>query len=73
MSQADWNGKRVLVSGAGGFIGSHLVETLLGAGARVRALVRYNSRDDAGYLKEIKNREGLEIMAGDLRLKISKR
>ena len=67
MSQAGWNGKRVLVSGAGGFIGSHLVETLLGAGARVRALVRYNSRDDAGYLKEIKNREGLEIIAGDLR------
>ena len=43
--------RRVLVTGAGGFIGSHLVEALVGAGARVRALVRYSSRADAGNLE----------------------
>ena len=62
-----WSGKKVLVTGAGGFISSHLVEYLLGAGADVRAFVRYNSRGDAGFLKEISDRSHLEIIAGDLR------
>jgi NAD dependent epimerase/dehydratase len=67
MNQSGWNEKKVLVTGAGGFIASHLVEQLLGAGGQVRAFVRYNSRDDAGYLKGIKKQDGLEIIAGDLR------
>ncbi len=46
-----WQNKQVLVTGAGGFIGSHLVETLAQSGAQVRALVRYNSRGDWGLLK----------------------
>lgn len=46
-----WRDKTVLVTGAGGFIGSQLVEALLRQGARVRALVRYNSRGDAGLLR----------------------
>lgn len=62
-------GKPVLVTGAGGFIGSHLVEALLHAGARVRAFVRYNSRADTGLLRfapqELVNE--VEILAGDLR------
>jgi dTDP-glucose 4,6-dehydratase len=46
-----WMDKRALVTGAGGFIGSHLVEKLIGLGASVRAFVRYNSRGDPGLLR----------------------
>src|SRR4030043_1636927 len=67
MSDRDWLGKNVLVTGAGGCIASHLVEYLLGAGAQVRAFVRYNSRGEVGYLREIKEQTHLEVIAGDLR------
>jgi NAD dependent epimerase/dehydratase len=64
----DWQGQRVLVTGAGGFIGSHVVERLVELGARVRALVRYNSRNDWGLLEllppPIKNE--IEVVLGDL-------
>ena len=64
-----WNGKQVLVTGAGGFIGSHLVEALLHTGAKVRAFVRYTSRNDPGLLKLLSPEEysKLEIIGGDLR------
>jgi len=65
----NWQGKRVLVTGAGGFIASHLVERLVGEDARVRVFVRYNSRNDVGMLKLIPANvfSKIEIMQGDLR------
>jgi NAD dependent epimerase/dehydratase len=65
----NWNGKKVLVTGAGGFIASHLVERMVSEGAQVRAFVRYNSRNDVGMLKQIPADvfSQLEVMYGDLR------
>lgn len=57
----------VLVTGAEGFIGSHLTELLLSEGYEVRALVQYNSFNSYGWLEEIKAKPGLEIVSGDIR------
>ncbi len=56
-----------LVTGADGFIGSHLVEALLAAGYRVRALAQYNSFNNWGWLEDIAPRPELEIVCGDVR------
>jgi dTDP-glucose 4,6-dehydratase len=63
------NNKTILVTGAGGFIGSALVQSLVGSGARVRAFVRYTSRAESGLLRLLPTevRQALEIVAGDLR------
>lgn len=59
--------KRVLVTGADGFIGSHLTELLLSKGYTVRALVQYNSIGSWGWLDEVAHRDNLEVISGDIR------
>lgn len=61
--------KKVLVTGAGGFIGSHLVEALLAGSAEVRAFVRYNGRSDWGMLSDLpaETLKSIEVIAGDIR------
>ncbi len=58
---------KTLVTGADGFIGSHLVELLLSKGHKVRALSVYNSFNNWGWLEDIHSNESLEIISGDIR------
>jgi dTDP-glucose 4,6-dehydratase len=63
-----WKDRTVLVTGAGGFIGSQLVEALLANEARVHAFVRYNSRGDPGLLRLLPSslQENVTVIAGNL-------
>ena len=61
-----WTGKKVLVTGGGGFIGSHLVEKLVEFGARTRALVHYNARGSWGWLDQSPLNGEVDIVAGDI-------
>ena len=60
---------KILVTGAGGFIGSHLTEELIRQGEEVRAFVRYNSRDERGLLEELPKdiQNQIEVIPGDLK------
>jgi len=60
-------GKKILVTGAGGFIGSHLTERLVEIGADVTAFIRYNSRNNWGWLEDSPYLNDIRVIAGDIR------
>ncbi|MFH1202749.1 MAG: GDP-mannose 4,6-dehydratase [Candidatus Omnitrophota bacterium] len=64
-----WKNKQVLVTGAAGFIGSHLVQRLLDLGVKVRAFIRYDSQGDLGNLVFLPQNQfkKIEIIRGDIR------
>ncbi|MEW5727633.1 MAG: SDR family NAD(P)-dependent oxidoreductase [Pseudomonadota bacterium] len=62
----EWSGRKVLVTGAGGFIGSHLAERLVELGADVRAMVHYNCLGRNGWLDGSPRAKDMEIVAGDI-------
>jgi len=59
--------KKILITGAGGFIGSHLAEGLIRRGHAVKAFVRYNSRNYWGWLEGSQYSDQMEIVSGDIR------
>jgi NAD dependent epimerase/dehydratase len=64
----NWTSRKVLVTGAGGFIGSHLCEALIELGADVTAMIHYNSRNDWGNLEFLssQHKAGLHVVAGNI-------
>lgn len=63
----NWSGKKALVTGAGGFIGSHLIERLVELGAEARAFVHYNSNGTWGWLDQSPYKDDVKVFAGDIR------
>jgi NAD dependent epimerase/dehydratase len=62
----NYNNKNVLITGAGGFIGSHLAERLVREGAKVTALVHYNALGSNGWLDSSPLKDDMQIIAGDI-------
>ena len=69
MSKINLTNKKILVTGADGFIGSHLVEALLNEGCDVKAFVFYNSFNSKGWLDTLSDKKlkQIEAFAGDIR------
>lgn len=61
-----WENKQVLVTGAGGFIGSHLTERLVQLGAKTRALIHYNALGRRGWLDYSDHKGDIEFISGDI-------
>jgi dTDP-glucose 4,6-dehydratase len=68
MTKMELKGKNVLITGAGGFIGSHLTERLVQEGANVHAFVRYNSKNSAGFIDDFddKLKSKVNVIFGDI-------
>jgi NAD dependent epimerase/dehydratase len=58
---------KILVTGAAGFIGSHLVEKCVEEGFEVKAFIRYNSKNNWGWLEKSKVKNEIEVVTGDIR------
>lgn len=67
LSKVDMENKKILVTGADGFIGSHLVEMLVNKGYQVKALAQYNSFNSWGWLEDIPCLSEIEVVSGDVR------
>ena len=65
----NWNGRKTFITGADGFIGSHLTEALVRRGANVTALAHYNSFDAHGWLDDLpaEIRQDMRLERGDIR------
>ena len=63
----DLKSKNILITGADGFIGSHLTEMLVKQGAKVKALSQYNSFNNWGWLEDIDCKNDIEVLCGDIR------
>jgi nucleoside-diphosphate-sugar epimerase len=59
--------KNILITGADGFIGSHLTELLVARGYHVKALSQYNSFNNWGWLEDINCKDMVEVITGDIR------
>jgi NAD dependent epimerase/dehydratase len=59
--------KKILITGADGFIGSHLIEILFAKGYKVKALSQYNSFNNWGWLEQVNCKDDIEILSGDIR------
>jgi len=59
--------KKVLITGADGFIGSHLTELMVKRGYEVKALSQYNSFNNWGWLEDVECKDNIEIISGDIR------
>ena len=64
---AEFNKAIALVTGADGFIGSHLTEMLVAEGYQVKALSQYNSFNNWGWLEDINCKDKIEVLTGDIR------
>lgn len=62
----NWKGKQVLVTGGGGFIGSHLAERLVSLEAETRALVHYHATGSWGWLDQSPCKDEIQVIAGDI-------
>ena len=60
------NQATILITGADGFIGSHLTEMLAAKGYRIKALSQYNSFNNWAWLEDVNCKDQIEVLAGDV-------